>query len=303
MTRGTRLARRLACWFLCSTVLAVCVVNTEAGTRARSRGAITKPTYDPTAEKVELFAAMEEKTLEVKVIPKDEFGGNILIENKTDKPLTVQMPESFVGVPVLKQFGGGQTGLGGGGAGGFGGQGGQGGQNQSFGGGGGLGGGGGFGGGGLGGLGGGGGFFSVPPEKTVRITYNSVCLNHGLAEPRPSKEYRLVPTEEYTQDVRLQQLVNMVATGRLNRQAAQAAAWHLTDDMSWQELAAKSVRRLGGAGSTPYFNRYELTGAMSIMAQADALAREAGKKAETQPVSRTEEPVRRGIRRVAPRSN
>ena len=124
------------------------------------------------------------------------------------------------------------------------------------------------------------------------MSYKSVCLAHGLPEPHPRMNYRLVPTEEFTQDVRLQQLVRMVGSGRLNQQAAQAAAWHLADDMSWRELAAKSVRRLGGQGNTPYFQRGELFGAQSIVAQADALAREAQRNGTTEPVS-TRQPVRR----------
>jgi hypothetical protein len=127
-----------------------------AGLSAADKKPITKPGFDPKAESVELFAAMADGQLNVKLIPKDSKQGNLLIENKTDKPLTVQLPEAFVGVQVLQQFGAGAGGLGQGGLGagsGLGGQGGGGAQS--------MGGGmmGGMGGGMMGGMGGGGGFF------------------------------------------------------------------------------------------------------------------------------------------------
>ena len=60
--------------------------------RPRHKGAITNPKFDPEAEQVELFQGMKDGRLEVTVIAKDANGGNLLIENMTDKPLTVAMP-------------------------------------------------------------------------------------------------------------------------------------------------------------------------------------------------------------------
>jgi len=90
--------------------------------------------------------------------------------------------------------------------------------------------GGGLGGGMGGGAGGaGGGFFSIPPEKTVYVSYTSVCLEHGKTEPAPRMEYRMVKTETLVKDPALQELLKFVATGRVHQQAGQAAAWHLAD--------------------------------------------------------------------------
>ena len=274
----------LAVWSVLGIVAVIAAGSSPglAEKSSRPKGAITKPTFDPDAEQVGLFEGMEDGRLEVTVIAKDANGGNILIENKTDQPLTVAMPDAFVGVHVLKQFAGG--GMGGMGGGGFGGDmggggglgGGQGGGQQSFGGGGqgggGFGGGGGgFGGGGMGG--GGGGFFSIPPEKVVRIPYKSVCLEHGLPEPHPRSEYRLVKVEDYSDDPQLAELLRLVAHPRVDHQALQAAAWHITDDMSWQELAAKGHRRLGGLGWQPYFHPGQLQQAQQLVAAAQAESR------------------------------
>lgn len=263
---------------------------------------ITKLQYDPGAESVELFKGMEEGLLETKVIANGPMGGNLLITNNSDQPLTVEMPQAFVTVQVLKQFGGmGGGGLGGGGfggggmGGGMGGQGGGGQQNQGGGlgggqGGGGLGGGGM--GGGMGGQGGGAGFFSIPPEKTVRLPYVSVCLEHGKADPTPRATYKIVPVDEYTKDPVLQELITMVGTGRLPAQGAQAAVWTRTDNMSWQELSQKFSYNALGA-KIPYFSGVQLQTAQTIVATAEGRVREkaenAGKSAdETTPVrSRT----------------
>ena len=67
-----------------------------------------------TADEVELFAGIEQRKLEVKLIPRDDMQCRLLISNKTDKPLSVKLPDSFAGVPVLAQVGamGGNSGAG-----------------------------------------------------------------------------------------------------------------------------------------------------------------------------------------------
>jgi len=251
----------------------------QADAANRRRRPITKPKFNPNAEKVELFAGMKSGQFKVQVIPKDAKGGRVLVENTTQKPLTVQMPKGVVGVQVLKQLGcggGGGLGLCGGGGGDTGG--GQQGQQQPIGGG--LGGGLGGLGGGLGGIGGGlyggggGGFFSVPPKRVVAMPYRSVCLAHGKPEPSPRSTYKFVPVEEFTEDKRLQELIKLIGTNKIHPQVAQAAAWHLTDDMSWRELALKRRKRLGGLPPVPYFNRAQLIQAQQLVGVATKKARE-----------------------------
>ncbi|MCA9086724.1 MAG: hypothetical protein KDA81_21855, partial [Planctomycetaceae bacterium] len=68
------------------------------GERSGSRGVITRPSYDPSAERVELFDGMKSGAIETKVIANGPEHGSLLISNTTDKPLTVDMPQSFVAV-------------------------------------------------------------------------------------------------------------------------------------------------------------------------------------------------------------
>jgi hypothetical protein len=273
--------------FVAAAVLGV-VVSASAVSQAESKRretrkpVLTHPKFDPTAERVGLFDGTSDGRLESKFIPRDATGGFVLVSNNSDQPLTVELPDAFVAVQVLKQFGGGGLGgggLGGGGLGGGGLGGGQGGGNQQAGGGfgggqggGGLG-GGGLGGGGLGGGGGGGGFFSIPPEKAVKVPYISACLNHGKPDPNPRVEYRLVPVEEYTQDPVLAELIRLVGTGRVDQHSAQAAIWTRTDNMSWQQLAAKSHRNLSGVVEY-YFSSANIAEAQLLMARAEGIVKE-----------------------------
>ena len=227
---------------------------------------IRNPKFDPTAEQVDLFEAVE---VTVRLIPKDEMGGNVLIENKTNKSLTVKVPEAVAGVSIHAQFGGG---VGGGGL-GAGGVGGGGGGQQGLGGG--LGGGGGgLGGGGIGGGGGGGGFFSVPAEKVISVPFHSVCLEHGKPAPTPGSKYTLVPLSKLDDNPVLYKLLAYVGTGKVDSLSAQAAAWHLTNKMSFQELADKTDIPLPGMPATPYFSPEQLQSAQELVVRATQLAKE-----------------------------
>ncbi len=224
---------------------------------------LAKFPHDPEAAEVDLFEGMEAGQLAVQLIHQNSMVGNVLIQNLTDKPLNVKLPQAAVGVPKhLAQFGGG-GGFGGGGLGG-----------------GGLG-GGGLGGGGLGGgggfMGGGaGGFGSIPPEAIATVPFHSVCLEHGKPEPTVKSNYTLVPVTRFSDDPALRELLEMVGTGRVDPQAAQAAAWHLTDNLSFEQLAAKSVTSLAGTPPTPYFTRQQLLGASSLLHAAQRRAEDEG---------------------------
>jgi len=117
-------------------------------------------------------------------------------------------------------------------------------------------------------MGGGGGFFSIPPERVVAVKFNSVCLQHGRPEPTAANKYRLMPVSRVSKDPVLYELLSAVGTGRVDSQAAQAAAWTISDKMTWQQLASKQVDHLGGQPSTPYFTQEQLLGAQQLLAMA-----------------------------------
>ena len=272
-----------ACCLACVGVVISAQGSAFAAAKTVTKKPITNPKFDPTAEQVELFAAIEAGQVDAKLIPKNALGGTVFIENKTDKPLNVKVPEAVIAVPVNAQFGGMGGGMGGmgGGMGGMGGMGGgmggMGGGQQMMGGGmgggmggmgGGMGGMGGMGGGGMGGMGGG-GFFSVPPERIIAVKFNSVCLQHGRPEPTAANRYRLMPVSRVSKDPVLYELLSHISSGKVDPQAAQAAAWTISDKMSWQQLAAKTVSHLGGGQEpSPYFSQEQLMGAQQLLATA-----------------------------------
>jgi hypothetical protein len=230
---------------------------------------------DETAQTVELFAAMESGDIDVKFIPKDSTRATVLIENKLDRPLRIRLPEAFAGVPVQRQMGMGGMGMGGMGGGmGMGGMGGGmggmgGGMGQGMGGGMGGMGMGGMGGMGMGGMGMGGmgGMFNVAPGKVEKLKVNTVCLEHGKPEPTPRMAYKMVPIESFTTKPEVIELCKLVGTGKIPQSAAQAAAWHFTDGMSWQQLAQKvGVQHLIGP-SEPYFSPVDIQAGMRIAAE------------------------------------
>lgn len=285
---------------VCSAAVAMggVVLTSETAVAAKKiarKPVVTRTTFDPAAEEVELFAAIEAGQVSARLIPQNARKGNVLFENKTDKPLTIKLPEAVIGVPVTNaQFGGGMGGgmggMGGGGMGGMGGGGMGGGGQQAMGGGmggggmGGMGGGmGGMGGGGMGGMGGGGGFFSIPPEKVVSIPLQSVCLEHGKAEPTVRSEYILVPVEKFNDDPALFEILSLVGSGTVDSQIAQAAAWHLTDKMSWRDLAMDSNQRLGGLAPEPIFSVRQLMAAQQLLSIAQARAEKRAEGAAAKP--------------------
>lgn len=218
--------------------------------------------YNPEHRTVELFAAMEAGEIAVKYIPESSKKARVLIENKTDEPLNVTLPEAFAGVPILAQPGGFGP-FAGGGA-GFNGGGNQN-QNQST--------GGGFQGGGNGQFGAGpGGIFNVAPEKVGMLPVNIVCLDHGLRDPTPAVPYEIRPLETCTTKPGVREMLVMYAQGKLNHSQAQAAAWHLNNDMSWSDLAAKHVQRASGRRYA-YFHRNDLRVAVEAAEAAVELAK------------------------------
>jgi hypothetical protein len=206
-------------------------------------------------EEVELFAAIEAGQLEAKLILQDEFRGKVLLRNKTGKPLSVRLPEVMAGVPVLAQNVGNGNGFGPGI--------GQGngqansGQPQAVG----------------GGVNGGnqngqnGALFNVPAERVAQLNFNSVCLEHGKVAPRAVMKYRLVPLSEVNSEPALGDVLTSYLRGHCTQEAAQAAAWHLASEMSWDELAALQIRRATGMRS-PYFSAAGLREARRLAEQS-----------------------------------
>lgn len=262
--------------------------------------------FNPDHDVVDLFDGMEEGRLQVRLICKDSTEASVLIVNKSKKPLNVRLPSAFGGVPVVPpkkskdrlpageserkvglldgsrtrpanvELPAGWDGIAGLGQGfPIGGnppqQ-----QQQSV--------GGGFNGGGnnAGGVNARGGnnvgIFNVPPEKLVQLKTPLVCLEHGKKNPNRGVTYLLKKIDEVSQAAGVRELCAMLAGGSLSQTAAQAAAWHLANGLSWAELTAKRLEHVDGT-SEKYFTSDDL--AAGRRAAAEALAAASPKPAET----------------------
>ena len=234
----------------------------------------------PPHEVVELFAGMKTGQIQVKLIPKDSTRCRILIENKTKRPLSVQLPRAFAGVPVLAQWplpaddqqqqnapqevGGGIPFF----------QGNQGNQNngpfnvplgrQNR--------------GGRLPLGvapenvGRGPFFNIAPERVGKLKLQTVCLEHGKPDPRPAMAYEIRPIESVAAKPAVGELCRMLGEGGVSQRAAQAAAWHLSNGMSWEKLKAERRKFVFEGRSEPFFTREELADAKKAATRATELA-------------------------------
>ena len=235
---------------LCSLTLALtsmpswCLAAKPTG---KSPASEFQPT-PPEAPTVELFEAVESGQLEVKFIPKDDKQARVRIKNTSDKPLTVRLPEAFAAKPVLAQAGQLPLGILPGAN-----------NNQN---------------GAAQNLGStfngqnngpGGRVFNVPAEKTAELRVPCVCLDYGKPTPRPAIPYEIVRLDVVCQEASLANLLAKLDRG--NQHEVQAAAWHLANGMTWQELAAVRIEHLVEP-SEPYFSLRQLQRAKDLVSAA-----------------------------------
>jgi len=250
--------------------------------------------FNPQDETVELFAGIEQGKLQVKLIAKDSTQCRVLITNKTDKPLNVSLPGAFAGVPVLAQMqfqpgnfppGNFQPGmpnlnnasnapqqLGIGNR--FGNNPGMG--NPLF---------------NMGGPGnnmmpGRGRMqpnfapFNVAPENVAQLRLTSVCLEYGKPNPRPKMSYAIQPIQSATEKAEVEALCRMLGRGQVGQRAAQAAAWHLANEMSWDRLAQLRRKFAMGRITEPFFTLHELAEGKRAAEAAVEMAEKRGQDAK-----------------------
>ena len=95
-------------------------------------------------------------------------------------------------------------------------------------------------------------------EAQVEAREAAVALRSEIETEVQDRRVQIAKVEEFSEDPVLKEVLTQVANGQLEAQSAQAAAWHITDKMSWKQLAAKSIPHLGGREPTPYFSAGQL---------------------------------------------
>ena len=230
-------------------LVAAAVVVSSASAREPRQRVPAKP-----VEAHDLLGAEAAGLVTVKYVANDSRSAQIVVTNRSDRPLSLRMPEVFAGVPVLAQFGvpGGMPNNGNGGFGAAGAPqvtGGAQPMNAGM------------------GIGqpAGGGFMSLPPEKTRVTRVTTVYLEHGKPEPSPLRTYKLVELASYSDDPRLDELMRSIGRGEISQKVAQAAAWHIANGLTWERLAAEMIDHAGGVPDEPYFTPAELEAAFQAV--------------------------------------
>ena len=126
----------------------------------------------------------------------------------------------------------------------------------------------------MGGGGMGGGFFNIAPERVAKLDLPCLCLEHGKPDPTPRMKYEIRPIEDFVDRPAVVELVREFGYGRIPHRAAQAAVWHLNNDVSWNELAAKRrAGRLLFGGKPAYFTVDDLRLAVRLTEESIRRAR------------------------------
>jgi hypothetical protein len=129
-------------------------------------------------------------------------------------------------------------------------------------------------GGGMGGMGGGGmdpgggmggGMFRVEADKPRKMPVATLCLEHGKLDPTPRMTYKVVPLEAVNADPQINELCKLLAKGTVSQNSAQAAAWHLANGLSWQELLKKPRVISKYTGIEMFFSEFEVQHAMRMV--------------------------------------
>ncbi|WP_254513194.1 hypothetical protein [Anatilimnocola floriformis] len=207
-------------------------------------------TPEPAPDTVDVFAAVKAGDLEVGVVPQNERRVTIQLKNKTERPLTIQLPPALAAVPVLAQQPGGlfngfpnaggnrnnqqqapqQLGLGMNGG------------NQQ-----------------RGNQQGGNlfnaGIFNIPAGRAIKIKAESVCLEYGKPSPDARMKYELQPLESVSDKPELAAVLTSLGTEQIDQRAAQAAAWHVANDIGWDELTNLVARKVGGTKEMQFSTR------------------------------------------------
>lgn len=209
-------------------------------------------------EEVDLFQAIEDGQIEAGVIQRNMKEGRLFIENKTDKPLNVRIPETFGTRPIASQMQIGRQD-----------------DIEQL-----------FGTGGGGGIMGGGGGFNIPSEKVVSMKYESVCLEYGKPVPTSRSDYELAKIDEVTDKEEVKEMCKLIGRG-VDLGALQFAAWHMNSGVPVQKLASETVLRANGKRTT-YFSEAQVKAGMMISQRARTIAQQKAEAAQTHSSSASE---------------
>jgi hypothetical protein len=81
-------------------------------------------------------------------------------------------------------------------------------------------------------------------------------------------EYVLMPIEKFNNDPRIAEICVMLGNNEIATPVAQAAAWHITDNLSWSELLVKNRRESMDGSFERFFHPMQLQLAQKLLVAA-----------------------------------
>ena len=85
---------------------------------------------------------------------------------------------------------------------------------------------------------------AVPAGETVTVSVPGVCLNYGVDTPTPRDVFTLVDVDSYTEDARVRKALRSLALLGTSQGVAQAAMWHVCNDVAFEEMATREGKVL-----------------------------------------------------------
>jgi hypothetical protein len=274
MTRSLKAcAGRLGIWAAVLSLSPVLFAADRPQQKAREK---------PVGEKVDLFDGIAAGQIDVQFIPKDVSHAKLMVTNKTERPLSIRLPPSFGAAPTLGQIWPGPVPqpnprqpawppnnpnfpnnnpnfppnnpnfpnnpnnfrnvlnlppnapqrLGAA-------------ADQAF--------------------------MNVAPEAVGRLKIDTLCLDHGNPNPHAGIKYAIHPIEDVTDRPGVAEVCELLGQGEIARRAAQLAAWHLSNDMTWEKLSG--LRDRPGIGGKPSYTKKEIEAGKEAVEKALDLAK------------------------------
>jgi hypothetical protein len=106
----------------------------------------------------------------------------------------------------------------------------------------------------------------------IRDRLNTICLEEGRPDPKPNMEYVLMPLEKFNNDPRIAEICMMLGNNEIATPIAQAAAWHITDNLSWGQLLVKNRRESMDGSFERFFNPVQIQYAQRLLVAAQERA-------------------------------
>ena len=113
-----------------------------------------------------------------------------------------------------------------------------------------------------------GGMMRIEADTPRKMTVATLCLNHGKADPNPRMKYKVVRLAEVNDSPVIEEFCKALAARKVTQNTAQAAAWHVANGLTWEELIRKPRVISEYTGVEMFFSKFEIQAAIRFTSLA-----------------------------------